>query len=619
MKVIIAEKRSLAKSIAKALHAKLYPIAEPKPSDTIVCHAHGHLLELIDMDDYFGRKIPWGEELPFFPEQFRYRLKKDKGDQKLFKDISTLINQESCEEIICAGDADREGEVIVRLILKYGLKKKKKITRLWLPSQTESVIQEQMTCRKSDKEYDNLYNEGIARSYMDWLIGINLSRAVSAKVNTNLPIGRVLCPIVLAIYQRDTEIKEFVPQLYLSLESKENGIKLISKKKLEMTQQHMAQELCEDYNKKSAIVISVENKTIEKQSPKLFSLSKLQGICGKKLKLSPQKTLSIVQSLYEKGLVTYPRTNTEYLAETEKEKVQQLLEIHGKDCTLFKDTKRIFDDSKIESHSALTPTEKIIDSAMELSEMEQQVYTIITNRFLSVFWKEPCLISQTTAVIEVGDNIPERIELKGTSIQQNGWMCLNKEEQSESTIPFLSQGQSLKVQFKPVQKQTNPPKSYTVETLGNYLVNPFRKETDTIDDEYRQLFLGCEIGTEATRAGIIDKAIKNEYISLKNNIYHIEEKGIFLARTLEQLHIDMSVNQTVELQKTLKKVYRGEVSIEESLLHTKQTIMDAIHNIQGSEIQRYTQKKVEEPVGTCPWCQKPVYAFKSKYGIYYRP
>ena len=617
MKVIIAEKRSLAKSIASALHAKLYPVNDVKNTDIIVCHAHGHLMELIYMNDYFGRKIPWGEELPFFPDSFRYRLKSDKGDQKLFKDISKLINDEQCDEIICAGDADREGEVIVRLILKYGLKKKKNITRLWLPSQTEKVIREQMACRKPDAEYDNLYNEGIARSYMDWLIGINLSRAVSSKVNTNLPIGRVLCPIVLAIYQRDKEIKDFVPKPYFSLESKTHEIKLISSKKFEIVQEDSAQMLCNDYNSKQATVISIENKTNEKQSPKLFSLSKLQGVCGKKLKLSPQKTLSTAQSLYEKGLVTYPRTNTEYLAESEKEKVHQLLSIHGKDTTVFKDSKRIFDDSKIESHSALMPTEKSIDSSIELSDTEKKIYKIIVNRFLCVFWKEPCLVSQTVAVIEVGNQSHEKIELKGSSIQQAGWMSLDGIPESESMIPPLSEGQVFNVDFKLIQKQTNPPKSYTVETLGNYLIHPFKKDTDSIDEEYKQMFLGCEIGTEATRAGIIDKAIRNEYISLKNNVYHIEKKGIFLAETLKKLHIDMSANQTVDLQKTLKKVYRNEITVEESLSHTKDTITEAIKTIKSSDIHQYTKEKHNEPVGICPWCHEPIYMFKSKYGTFY--
>lgn len=620
MKVIIAEKPSLARTIASALGNPTKKTGYFQVDDVIITYAYGHLLELKDMNEYFGEKIKWGDKLPFYPTTFKYHLKKQKGVKEQFNIIQSLINDENTTEIICAGDADREGEVIVRLILKFALKDNtKKITRLWLPDQTPDTIRKEMNNRKLDSEYDNLYDEGLTRMYIDWLLGINLTRSISSKANTLLNVGRVICPIVMEIYNRDMQIKNFVPEKYFGIESKVNGINLASKQKCKKDELEKCKMICQDFNSNQAYVKDIEKKEVIKKSPKLFSLSKLQGYCGKKFKLKPKETLEIVQALYEAGYVTYPRTNTEYLSENEKDKVKELISTYttNKLPLAFKDTKRIFDDSKIESHSALMPTNKQVGEG--LSKKELDVYNAIFNRFKSNFCAEDCVIEETKAIISVGNKYQEDITIKGVQLQKSGWTMVENDVSLTKLLLPLEKGQQLKVDFKPIEKATNPPKKYTVETLGNWMTNPFRKETDTEDEEYKALLSGCEIGTEATRAGIIDKAINVEYISLKNNVYSIEKKGEFMVNVLNQLKCDMSPTRTVELQKELKKVYKGELSTKEAIETTIKFLdnyFKSANEVDEKAIQ-FNSKSTVEMTGKCPWCSKPIYKYKSKYGTYY--
>lgn len=615
MKVIIAEKPSLGRTIASALGVNEKYDGYLSNGIIVVTYAFGHLLELKDMDQYFGHKVPWGENLPFYPNPFEFDLKSDV--KKQFDIICKLINDSDTDEIICAGDADREGEVIIRLILSAGLNSEKKISRLWLPDQTPQTIIKQMDERKLDSEYDNLFYEGLARTYIDWVLGINLTRSISSIANQMMSIGRVICPIVIAIYERDKSIEDFVPQKYYSLISNVDGIELVSKKKFEVTDRANALSICNDYNVTRGTVVDASSKDTVKTSPRLFSLSKLQGYCGKKFKLKPAETLSIVQTLYEMGLVTYPRTNTEFLSENEKDRVKNLILIHDKNGELiFKDTKRVFDDSKIESHSALSPTENVADIT-SLSEKEANVYKTIYNRFFSVFTKDECVVTESVIAIQVGRFNPETIQLKGKMFKSFGWMKYEMDDAKDISLPNLKIGDRITVDFNPVEKKTSPPSHYTVETLGNYLTHPFKKDNESVEDEYKLLLSGCEIGTEATRAGIIEKAINVGYISLKRNVYRIEPKGKYMVESLQKVHCDMSPARTVEMQKTLKSVYKGDLSIDDALIETKSFLNEYFNNLSNYSLNKYDKSSEWTEYGSCPWCGKPIYKLKGKYGDFY--
>ncbi|MGL4392955.1 MAG: DNA topoisomerase, partial [Fusobacteriaceae bacterium] len=341
MKLIIAEKPSLAKNIANALGASKRGDGYIENDKYIISWAFGHLFTLKNIDDYLGRKCKWNEvELPFIPEPFEFKIKTkkdlktkqekiDAGVKHQVEILRKLSARQDVTEIVNAGDADREGQIIIDIIVQQ-IKCSKPVMRLWLPEQTESTIKNQIENLDSNGKYYTLAQEGYARTYMDWLFGINLTRYVSVKVNKLLPIGRVLIPVVKFIFDREMEIRNFVKKKYFQLESKteKDGVEIpltLKTKKFEENEKDAAENLANHLNSFKGIVKEIEKKAIKKQPSKLFSLSKLQTQLSKKNKIDFTTSLDVIQNLYEKGYITYPRTNTEYLAENEKDKVKEII------------------------------------------------------------------------------------------------------------------------------------------------------------------------------------------------------------------------------------------------------------------------------------------------------
>ena len=335
--------------------------------DYILTWVFGHLFSLADIEHYNPNPDGtnrWSiKNIPCFPEKFFFELRKDPdtkkvdpGVKKQFETIKALINRDDVDTIVNAGDSDREGEIIVRICVEQARNTEKSFVRLWLPDQTPETIRAALSEMKDESEYENLANEGYARTYIDWLYGVNLTRFATLKNGRLLRVGRVIVPIVKAIYDRDMAIRNFVPEIYYAVASKAvtNGeeIELVSKEQFSKDEQKKAQELCDKYNASEAVVTAKKKKKDTMKPGKLYSLTKLQNVLGKKYKMSMEQSLKIVQDLYEKGYVTYPRTNSEYLATAEKGKIKTILDSVSKIGypVKFKDGKTIFDDSKIESH-----------------------------------------------------------------------------------------------------------------------------------------------------------------------------------------------------------------------------------------------------------------------------
>ncbi len=630
MIVVIAEKPSLARNIVAGIGNLTKKNGYYEGLGYIVTWAFGHLFSLCDIEEYtHTNNTKWTmDNLPCFPEKFKFRLKYDenkqvdKGVQKQFDLIKTLVNREDVDTIVNAGDADREGEIIVRLCVMNSLSKEKKFVRLWLPDQTPETVKEALNNMKEESEYDNLANEGFARTYIDWLYGVNLTRFATLKTGVLLRVGRVIIPIVKAIYDRDLQIRNFVPDIYYGLTSKEktNGeeVELNSKEKFDKNDLNKAKELASKYNGLDAIVTYKKVKKDKIEPGKLYSLSKLQNYLGKKYKMPMDKSLAIVQKLYEMGYLTYPRTNSEYLATAEKDKVKKIINILS-DMNYpieFKDKKTIFDDSKIESHSALTPTYKIPKSSA-LSEEELIVYKAVFKRFVAVFCSEECLAEKTEIKIKVGDL--EEFTLKGTVILEKGWTKYDDYNSKDKILPNLNKGDKVNINFVPVEKKTTPPKHYTIETLNNYLKNPFKEdkaklnEDDNDDtDDYKAIFEGLELGTEATRTGIIDNARKSKYIDLKKDVYTILPTGEYLIESLTQMQINMDKYKTSEMGKALKQVYRNEITIDNSVDLAKKEI-DSIFNQKKLPIEEdYDSGFYGDFIGKCPLCGKDI--LKNRYG-----
>ena len=643
MVLIIAEKPSLGRNIASAIGATQKRQGYIEGQGYLVTWAFGHLFSLCDIETYNPQ--PNGgnrwtlDNLPCFPKEFRFELRRengkatvDAGVRQQFEVIRSLCNREDVDTVVNAGDADREGEIIIRLCIQNALATPKVQKRLWLPDQTPETVRKALAEMKTENEYDLLAAEGFARTYIDWLYGVNLTRYATLKTGTLLRVGRVIVPIVKAIYDRDMAIRKFVPGKYYAMVSREQTkgevVELTSKNKFEQDQLVQAQQMCARYNAAGAVVTGVKNKKDKLFPGKLYSLSKLQNVLGKKYKMSMQESLALVQGLYEKGYLTYPRTNSEYLATAEKDKIRQILAGCAKlgYPVTFKDNKTIFDDSKIESHSALTPTYKIPTKA-QLNEREMQVYSTVFRRFVAVFCAEDCVVSRTEITIAVGDL--ETFTLKGMTMLEKGWTKYDDYNQKDKILPPLAKGDTVNIDFKPTEKETSPPKHYTIETLNNYLKNPFKDEKKAakeqaaseeglgVDDseDYQAIFEGLELGTEATRTGIIDNARKSGYIDLKKDVYTILPGGEFLIESLLQMQITMDKYKTSELGQALKKVYRGSMSVHDSVRLAEAEIREVFEKKTDAEFARQSDTGFfGDVVATCPLCGRDMKRQRSFYG-----
>lgn len=640
--LVICEKPSLANNVCKALSMMGEKMQRregyTESANYYVAPSFGHLFALCDIEEYQpdydpAKKTPWTlNGLPFVPTQFKFKLKSDPKDRtkqdtgvkKQFGVIKKLIHSSDTASIIHCGDSDREGEIIVRIILEQA-GNTKPVYRLWLPTQEEEVIVEEFKALVNDNKYDALAREGYARMYLDWLYGINLTRYASIKYGALQRVGRVIGAIVKLICDRDRAIRNFVPVKYFVAASKEEtagkAIGLVSKTKFSIDEQARVAALCSEYNALGATV--KDKKTADKtlHSPKLFSQSNLQNALSKRYGFAPDTTLKLVQRLYEAGFVSYPRTPTEYLGTAEKEKAKAIIDVINAlkedNSLVFKDKKTIFDDSKIESHSAIIPTKKIPKATDFQSEEEKQCYEAIFNRFCAVFCAEDCIEQQTTIVISVGDK--EDFTMTGKVPVQSGWKRYEKPEKEEKEkdddgdtvkeLPLLNVGDSVNVRFIPTERQTQPPKHYTVGTLNRFLRNPFgdeAKNADNDDEEYKNLLAGLEIGTEATRSGIIATAISSKYINLSKDTYTIQPAGEKLVDNMAALHIDMSVEKTAMMGKSIKDVYKGQRSIEDTVREIEEELQRTIG--QNVTIEQATRPSPEEKesYGACPRCGKPV-------------
>ena len=641
MYLIVAEKPSLARNIASAVGNSVRRDGYLECPGYLVTWAFGHLFSLVDIEDYQGGmpesgKARWKlDNLPCIPTEFRFELRRgddrkvDPGIRRQFDVITSLVNRPDVEAIVNAGDADREGEIIVRTCVRFALRSEKPMKRLWLPDQTPETVRSALASLEDDDKYDDLANEGYARTYIDWLYGTNLTRYATLKTGKFLRVGRVIVPIVRAVYDRDMEIRNFVPKKYFSIRSaaKTGGeaVELISKNRFDADQAEQARAYCDRLNAETAVVTDKSSKTDRLFPGKLFSLSTLQNLLGKKYKMSMNDSLATVQKLYEEGYLTYPRTNSEYLSKNECDKVRQILAGISKlgYPVAFRQSKSIFDDSKIESHSAITPTYKIPEKG-KLSERENQVYATVFRRFVANFCSEECKVERSEITVKVGD--VETFTLKGTVLVEPGWTKYDDYTRRDKILPNLSVGDKVNTRFAPEEKETTPPKHYTIETLNQFLKNPFREEKEKAEDaapeddteEYRAVFLGLELGTEATRTGIIENAKRSRYIALKKDVYTILPDGEYLVQALDRMKIDMNKYKTAEMGKALKAVYRREMTVSDSVSLAAKEIGEIFARrdatpgqMPGDSGQTGT---LGEIVGDCPLCGEHVVRGRFRYG-----
>ncbi|MDR7855973.1 DNA topoisomerase [Tissierella sp.] len=644
-KVIIAEKPSVAKNIADALNIKLRKDGYFEGEDYIITWAFGHLLQLFDAKDYDENMKGWRmDKFPFIPEKFQYKIKchntdrnsVDKGAEKQLNTIKGLIDRTDVDAIISATDFDREGQVIGDELFIY-FNEKKPVFRMLLNEWTEDEVKKGIANLKPNEEMQTLQDAGIGRQLADWIIGINLTSVATLRYSTDnkkiLNIGRVLLPTLKIIYDRDKEIETFESSTYYKLiarfKTKDNeefeGLyyesdneKFDDKKTLE--------DISKVLKDNNAEIIEKQIDKKRDYAPLLFNLTNLQGYVTSKYKgWTSDKVLKVAQSLYENKFITYPRTGSVALEESLKEKTEKVLNVLKKGLPYvnqieFVDNKRVFDNTKVEGHSAITPT---YIKPTKLNNDESVVYNAIKDRFIMQFlpiaeYEETKLVSKANE-----DAIKGIFISKGKVQIVEGWRVVEKTENKDTILPMVSEREIVNVVDSNVNSVTKkPPKLHIEKTLLRIMETcgkNFKDEEDTENTEemMASILSGFSIGTPATRAETIKKLKDIGYIQTKGKSLTCTELGRTIVEIFPCKEL-LDLEYTGRLEKTLSDIEKNRFNKEEFLNMIKDFTIDAVNAIKN-DTSMLSKFKVEledgvESIGKCPTCGNDVVENEKNFG-----
>lgn len=604
MILILAEKPSVARTIASFLKANSRKDGYYEGNGYIVTYAVGHLVSLYDMKDYDKEKYSgsWKmENYPFIPSS-KFGFKIDDDKKKQFNIIDNLIKRDDVEYIINATDNDREGELISFLIFMMS-KNQKPVKRILVNEWTPEDITRGLSNLKDDSEMRNLQAAGYTRLITDWLIGINFTCAATLKYGNGkmLNIGRVILPTVKLVYDRDMEIRNFVPKIYYEIEGKfksKNGEytgKYQKGKNSKFDTKEEANLIVDKISSKEGTIKDKKVTNSKEYAPKLFSLTSLQGyITSKYSRFTSDKVLSVCQSLYEGkgsgGFITYPRTDSVFLEESLADKVKSTLETikkgHPAEKNIkFSKTKRVFDSSKVESHSAIIPTYII---PRNLNEDEWIVYNAIKDRFLANFMP-PAEYENTEIITDVDEY---SFISKGKVLTVKGYLEIYEKDSKGNLLPYVEKGESVDVLgINPIEKNTTPPKPYTEDTLLKAMKNCGKN----VSEDDTTVLSGYSIGTSATRADVLKKISQVGYVKKKGKNYSITDLGINLVEIFPVKNL-FDVDFTGKLEKNLFDIQKGEFSRKDYLNNICKFIYDNVNNIKmGPNKNINTEKIVYNP------------------------
>lgn len=641
-KVIIAEKPSVAKNIAEAFNIKTKKDGFFEGKDYLITWAFGHLFQLYAARDYDERLKSWRmENFPFIPEEFKYKVKcdnvnrnvSDSGVEKQINIIKNLINREDVDGVISATDQDREGEVISLEIFMY-LDVKKPIYRLLLNEWTPDEVKKGMDNLKDNSEMKCLQDAGIGRQLADWIIGINLTSVATLRYKPNdkkiLNIGRVLLPTLKIIYDRDKEIENFKATTYYKLLA---TFKTSDNKEFEGTYYENNNEKFEDKSVLDALndllkekLGNIIEKQVEKKKeypPFLFNLSNLQGYITSKYKgWTSDKVLKVAQSLYEKKFITYPRTGSIALEESLKDRARKVLDtlkvgLSYEDKINFVTTKRIFDNSKVESHSAITPTYL---KPSGLTKDEQIVYDAVKNRFIMQFMPV-AEYEETKLTLKVNDENIKGIFISRGKVQLvEGWKVVEKMESKDTILPMVNKDDIVYVVDSKVNAVTKkPPKLHTEKTLLRVMETcgkSFKDEEDS-EEMMASILSGFSIGTPATRAETIKRLKDIGYIKSKGKSLTTTELGRTIVEIFPVKEL-FDLEYTGRLEKTLSDIEKGKFKKDEFLKMIEDFTKKAIDDIKKdtSMLKNFKVKLPEgsESLGKCPVCGNDVIEGEKAFG-----
>ncbi|PGK47587.1 DNA topoisomerase III [Bacillus anthracis] len=625
--VIIAEKPSVARDIARVLKCDKKGNGYLEGSKYIVTWALGHLVTLADPESYDVKYKKWNlEDLPMLPERLKLTVIKQTGKQ--FNAVKSQLLRKDVNEIIVATDAGREGELVARWIIDK-VKLNKPIKRLWISSVTDKAIKDGFANLKPGKAYDNLYASAVARSEADWYIGLNATRALTTRFNAQLNCGRVQTPTVAMIASREDEIKNFKAQTYYGIEAQTtNQLKLtwqdtngnsrsFNKEKID--------GIVKGLDKHNATVVEIDKKQKKSFSPGLYDLTELQRDANKKFGYSAKETLNIMQKLYEQHKVlTYPRTDSRYISSD----IVGTLPERLKACGVgeyrslahkvlqkpIKANKSFVDDSKVSDHHAIIPTEGYVNFSA-FTDKERKIYDLVVKRFLAVLF--PAFeYEQLTLRTKVGN---ETFIARGKTILHAGWKEVYEnhfedddvtDDVKEQLLPRIEKGDTLTVKLiMQTSGQTKAPARFNEATLLSAMENP----TKYMDTQNKQLADTLKstggLGTVATRADIIDKLFNSFLIEKRGKDIHITSKGRQLLDLVpEELK---SPTLTGEWEQKLEAIAKGKLKKEVFISEMKNYTKEIVSEIKSSD-KKYKHDNISTK--SCPDCGKPMLEVNGKKG-----
>ena len=604
-RLVIAEKPSVGNSIAAVLGARDRKDGYIEGRDYIVSWGFGHLAELANADSYDEKYAKWRyNDLPIVPANWKYKIPRDKYSQ--FETLKKLMNRPDVSDVINACDAGREGELIFRNIyMMTGCKKP--IYRLWISSMEDAAIEQGFCELKDGKEYDNLFAAARCREWADWLVGINATRLFSVLYHRTLNVGRVVSPTLAILVQREVEIGAFKPEPFYTAEVDFGSFTAASEKFKKKPEAEAVAPKKED----AAIVQSVSSKEKSEKAPALYDLTTLQRDANRQLGYTAQQTLDYVQSLYEKKLCTYPRTDSRYLTDDMADGVKTVVDcsvgICGVSAPAVILSRQICNSKKVSDHHAIIPTTVAAKTDLNtLPAGEREILTMIAKQVLRAV-SESYRYRETTVIISCGSNT---FTTKGKTILETGWKSYNDKEQTDKVIPELHDGDELTVASSEIKEgKTTPPAHFTEDSLLSAMEVAGAK--DMPDDAERK-----GLGTPATRAGIIEKLIATGFVERKKAKKTVSlvpaHSGVSLITILpEQLQSPLL---TAEWEHKLKMVENGELDAETFMAEISLMVSELVKNysvIKGAEVLFPSGRDV---IGKCPRCGGDV--TESKKGFF---
>lgn len=632
MKLIVTEKPSVAKDIARVLNINMSRDGYMENNEYIITWCVGHLIQLAYPEEYAPKYKSWNiNDLPIFPKQFKYMV--NPSTAKQYETVKSLMLSDTVDEIICATDAGREGQLIFGYVyVNAGCKKP--VERLWISSMTDEAIEEGFKNLKDNKEYFSLYQSARARSEADWLVGINATRLFTVKYNQMLTIGRVQTPTLSLIVQRQKEIDDFVSQPFyeVTAECEMFTATWFNKDGTRIDKLEKAEEIVNRCKDKEATVTKLKTKRATVERPLLYDLTELQRDGNRRYGYSAEQTLDAAQNLYEKyKLTTYPRTDSRYLTKDMKPKIAGLLQNvrdgwDGAEYCVDKVVKqkinadkRVIDDSKVTDHHAIIITPNIRNfSHIKLSEKEKNILRLIIARFICVF---DCKQEYDQTDLEIRIE-KDKFKARGKKVVIPGWkevedIILGKvkedADEKEITVSINVGDKLMPREIKVLTKKTSPPKPYTEATLLTAMETAGKQIED---EKLREEMKSIGLGTPATRAGIIEKLISVGYIKRNRKNLIPTQNGIQL---IEIVHDKLKKpDLTGEWESELGKIAKKEASSKYFIADIKRYVAEIIKEGKMSSTKNVTfeqtgRKSKRNAVGTCPRCGREIFESKKSF------